>query len=181
MFFRRFCEEALEWAHMNPFLALKEKRFVVYGAPASGKTTLMKILRDQYGLPATDLDDEILIENNGVWPEDSTYRNREIVPRALERVAKSQTLHFFTSGMNETFAQNLHATGATIFLLKLDEQTLQARNQKRMNEEGIGDVTEEFQKNLVSQEKFAGHMDHVIDATQSPDKIVEELCRYFLK
>lgn len=166
---------------MNPQDILQGKRFVVYGAPASGKTTLMKLLRDQYGLPATDLDDEILIENNGVWPEDSIYRNREIVPRALARVAKSKTLHFFTSGMNETFAQQLHATGATIFLLKLDEHTLQARNQKRMNEEGIADVTGEFQKNLVSQGRFAPMIDHEIDATKTPDQIVDELCRFYLK
>ncbi len=166
---------------MNPTQILKEKRFVVYGAPASGKTTLMKLLRDTHGLPATDLDDEILFENGGVWPEDSEYRNREIVPRALDRIAKAEVLHFFTSGMNESFANQLHTSGATIFLLKLDEQTLQARNQKRMNEEGIGDVTVEFQKNLASQERNMAFVDHVIDATQSPDQIVEELCRYYLK
>ncbi len=166
---------------MNPSDILKNKRFVVYGAPASGKTTLMKLLRDRYGLPATDLDDEILIENGGVWPEDSEYRNRKIVPRALERVAKSNILHFFTSGMNEIFAQNLHTSGATIFLLKLDEESLQTRNQKRMREEGIGDVTAEFQKNIVSQQRYASMVDCILDATKSPEEILQDMCRYFMQ
>lgn len=166
---------------MNPSEILKDKRFVVYGAPASGKTTLMKLLRNTHGLPATDLDDEILFENGGVWPEDSTYRNREIVPRVLERMAKSDVLHFFTSGMNESFAQQLHESGATIFLLKLNEESLQVRNQKRMKEEGVGDVTMEFQKNLLSQEHYISIVDHVLDATMSPEEILEELCHFFLK
>ena len=179
--FGRVDNEPIEYGCMNPSDILKNKRFVVYGAPASGKTTLMKLLRDTHKLPETDLDDEILIQNEGIWPEDSTYRNREIVPLALERVAKSEVLHFFTSGMNELFAQNLHASGATIFLLKLDEESLQTRNQKRMREEGIGDVTVEFQKNLVSQERYASIIDCALDATKAPEEILQDMCRYFLQ
>lgn len=149
---------------------------VIYGAPAVGKTTLITYLRNTLSLTVMELDEEIKQENNGVWPEPAEYRNREIVPKVLKRIATLDNGIFVTSGLNPEFADAIRKNNGKVALLYLAEEHLLARNSKRLKETGH-DVYDQIQQNLKDQARLKTEVgfDYVIDANQPVEKIATQV------
>jgi broad-specificity NMP kinase len=152
---------------------------VIYGSPAVGKTTLVEYLRNNSDLNISELDEEILKENNGVWPNDAQYRNSVIVQQVLQRIAEQEANSIFvTSGLNATFVQNLRKHNGKVALLFLTEQKLIERNNKRIVESGH-DVIDQIKLNLNDQERLKKEVgfDYTIDATRSVEEIADEIIK----
>lgn len=149
---------------------------VIYGAPAVGKTTLATYLHSTFNLTVMELDDEIKRENNGVWPEPAEYRNREITPKVLKRIAMVDKGIFLTSGLNAAFVQTVRNNNGKVALLYLAEEHLLARNSKRLKETGH-DVYDHIQQNLKDQARLKTEVgfDYVIDANQPAEKIATQV------
>ncbi|MEN9327425.1 MAG: hypothetical protein RI947_233 [Candidatus Parcubacteria bacterium] len=149
---------------------------VIYGAPAVGKTTLATYLHNTFNLTVMELDDEIKRENNGVWPEPAEYRNREITPKVLKRVAMLDKGIFLTSGLNAAFVQTVRNNNGKVVLLHLSEEHLRARNSKRNRETGH-DVYDQIQQNLKDQARLKTEVgfDYVIDANQTTEEIAAKV------
>lgn len=60
-------------------------RILVAAAACSGKTTLVRHLRTNYGVNAVDFDEEIARLNGGVWPDIPT-KNAVIRPKVIEEI-----------------------------------------------------------------------------------------------
>lgn len=151
---------------------------VIYGAPAVGKTTLVAYLRNHSDLKIMELDEEIKKENKGVWPEPAEYRNREITPKVLERVAWEPGGVFVTSGLNKQFISIIKNNGGKVALLYLSREKLIERNNKRMSEIGH-DVLVQIEQNLLDQEKLKKEVgfDYIIDANRPVDQIAGEVLK----
>lgn len=149
---------------------------VIYGAPAVGKTTLVSYLRVHFNVGITELDEEIVKESNGVWPEDAHYRNRVIVPRILERIGQLDGGIFITSGLTTNFVLAVRRNHGKVALLYLSEEKLIERNNKRIAESGH-DVIDQIKLNLADQQRLKKEVgfDYIIDASGTVEEIASEI------
>lgn len=105
-------------------------KLFIAGAPCSGKTTLVRHLRDVYGVNALDMDDEILRFNSGTWPDIET-KNNVVKPRAMEHVLSMPEVLLFCSYMGPDHLQQLRDAGFGVVLIEVSEAELLRRDARR--------------------------------------------------
>lgn len=149
---------------------------ILYGSPASGKSTLAEYLRTHLTQDIKELDEEVLKENGGIWPEPSEYRNSAIVPRVLERVSHQRSGIFLTSSINPSFMKAVREVGGMVVLLQVPEDVLMKRNKTREN---VAYGAQEIRHNLEDQDRFRDAIgyDFVLDASGPVEQIAEEVKR----
>lgn len=151
---------------------------VIYGAPAVGKTTLVTYLREKFHLNVLELDEELIKENNSIWPDSSEYRNSVVVPKVLNRISKQKKTIFVTSALNEDLAKKIQKKNGKLVLLYLSKDKLIERNIKRSHDNGE-DAADQIRMNLVDQKRIQSNItfDCVISADQSVALIANEVMR----
>ncbi len=153
-------------------------KILVIGPQLSGKTTLVRYLRQHTNLNASEIDEEILAANGGVWPSDNDYKDDVLIPEIYQKVAKQEHIIFFANyfyplSQVEMFKDH----GFTVVQLKLSYDEMLRRNHDRMEHEGYEDATPWLKGQLENHEEIlaAGLIDKTIDATLPTAEITNQL------
>jgi shikimate kinase len=151
---------------------------VILGAPAVGKTTLIKYLRPKIKLSIIDQDDEVTRKGGGDWPADLDRVNALRAEISAEIFSKDSVV-FFASYVQEEDLRLARELGFRIILLQLGRLQLEERNSKRMREEGYDDMRIWYDQTFEYQERILRDklVDLVIDASQPTEKISEEVVK----
>lgn len=157
---------------------MKNYKVIILGAQCSGKTTIVRFLRETKDLPIIEEDEAFTKLNNGTYPSDIEYKENVLRPKLEEEIKKSENLIFITSYCNPDLVRDLKSKGFKIIQLVLDRAKLEERNKKRMAEQGYDDATQWMEENLKFHQKMQdeGLVDKIIDT----DKPVEEVAKDIL-
>ncbi len=152
-----------------------DMKLFIAGAPCSGKTTLVRLLRNVHGLNAVDMDDEILRFNGGTWPDIET-KNKVVKPAAMKHVLAMPEVVLFCSYMSPDHLRQLRSSGFTIVLMEVTEAELRRRDANRLEEEGWSNI-EWFEWNQAALREIreSGFVDEVISGERTPAAIAEEI------
>jgi shikimate kinase len=151
------------------------KVFVV-GAPCAGKTTVARILRDDWGLNAVDMDEEIARLNGGVWPSTISHKKEVLQPQVLDAAVAAGEIILLNSYMQVERAARLRAAGFRVVLLDVDKDELLRRAWQRQVEQGPTNMEwyDWHHANLAAL-KSAGLIDDVLSGEQPPEDVARAL------
>lgn len=100
------------------------------GLSGSGKSTLAPVLAKKYGLSVYEADDEVMLINDGIWPD-----NDEIVDRgfalANEKVLQQEGVVFVSTWLSKKDFARFVEAGFKVVVLIADFQELVNRKIKR--------------------------------------------------
>lgn len=155
-------------------------KVIIIGTSLTGKTTLIRFLRETTDLHIQEIDEEISKLNGGEWPKDMEYKNKIIIPPIIANVLAAKKIIFLTntSYFSPKDLQIARDKGFKIIQLFVDKQELEKRNRQRMQNEGYEDHSQWFDSMLQYQKdiKEKGLVDGIINT----DKPVEEIAEEFL-
>ena len=158
---------------------------IVIGASLSGKTTVARHLRSNTNISVSEMDEELTRLNNGKYPTDVERKHESLAPKVIKDLLNREDILFFTN--TDYFSlddlREAKDKGFKIIQLELNLDELNKRNKNRVKKEGYDDLSEWFEGMVVYQEKIrdAGVVDIVIDASQSVEKISEEIQKVFVR
>ena len=158
---------------------MKQSKVIVVGASLSGKTTLIRYLREHTDLPVHEIDEEVERANGGIWPDSIEYKNRVLVPPIVAKVLASDSIIFFTNAFYFS-AEDLRLArtkGFKVFQLVAELEVLKQRNVHRVAEEGYDDQNQ-WLDSMVSYQneiKDEGLVDVVINTNRPIDVVAHEL------
>ncbi len=158
---------------------------IIIGTSLSGKTAVARYLRSNTNISVSEMDEELTRLNNGKYPTDVKHKHESLAPKVIKNLLNREDILFFTN--TDYFSLNdlreAKDKGFKIIQLELSLDELNKRNKNRVKKEGYDDLSEWFEGMVVYQEKIrnAGVVDIVIDASQSVEKISEEIQRIFVK
>jgi predicted kinase len=158
---------------------------IIIGPSLSGKTTVVRYLRENYDFSVSEIDEELSEINGGNFPKDTKKKHNVLAPKVIKQILTLPNILFFTntdyfSDQQLTDAKKL---GFTIVQLDLNLADLKKRNKYRMENEGYDDMNQwlkgmvEYQNQIFNK----GIVDQRIDATQPTGKIVKDLLDYLTK
>ncbi len=153
-------------------------KLLVIGTQLSGKSTIAKYLREHTDLHTSEVDEEILAANNGIWPRDNRYKDEVLIPAIYERVAKQESVVFFANYFTPLSQVALFKdNGFKVVQLQLPYSEMLRRNKQRMENEGYEDATQWLMGQIENHKEIyeAGLVDRVIDATLPTAEIVRLL------
>lgn len=153
-------------------------KLLVIGPQLSGKTTLVRHLRKHTNLTVSEIDEEILSANDGVWPDDNIYKDEVLVPEIYKRIAEQEDIVFFANYFAPlSQVQIFRDAGFTVVLLELPYEEMLRRNKQRVEQEGYEDATQWLMGQLENHKDIleAGLVDKTLDATLPTAKIAQLL------
>lgn len=153
-------------------------KVIVIGASLSGKTTLVKYLRNKTLLSVSEIDDELTQLNNGIFPQDIEYKNKVLFPQILRNILNSSDIIFFTNTwyFSTKDLERVRKRGFKIIQLIVSLETLLERNKSRLRD-GYADM-EKYLKGMVAYQRKVERkhlVDYVLDGNQQVEKVVDEL------
>ena len=151
---------------------------IIIGTSASGKSTAMKYIVENYNLSVSEIDEELIKINNGKYPTDNEDKHNVLVPQIISNIL-NQEIIFFTNTDYFTVEdlKNARAKGFKILQIYADIKTLKERNKYRVDVLGWNDLSMYFEGMIEYQHEMqkAGVIDKVIDSKQPVEKVVEEI------
>jgi guanylate kinase len=157
------------------------KAFII-GTSLTGKTTLIRYLRERTNLQIQEIDEEILRLNEGSWPKDDRYKHTVLAPRIKANVLSQENILFFTNAnyFSQSDLMEARQKGFKIIQLFVDKEELDKRNKKRVENEGYEDHNRWFDSMLNYQKeiKEKGFVDFVIQTNKPVEKIAQELSEF---
>ena len=159
---------------------MKNYKVIILGAQCSGKTTIVRFLRENKDLPLIEEDEAFTKLNNGTYPNDIEYKENTLRPKLEEEIRKSENLIFITSYCNPDLVRDLKLKGFKTIQLVLDRAKLEERNKKRMAEQGCDDATQWMEENLKFHQKMQneGFVDKIIDTDRPVEEVVEDILNF---
>lgn len=105
-------------------------KILLLGLSGSGKSTLAPVLAKKYNLSVYEADDEVMLINDGIWPD-----NDEIVDRgfalANEKVLKQDSVVFVSTWLSKKDFARFVESGFKVVVLIAQFQELVNRKIKR--------------------------------------------------
>ncbi len=157
---------------------------IVIGTSLSGKTTIIRYLRSNTDISASEMDEELTKLNNGKYPTNAEHKHKNLAPKVIKDLFNKEDVLFFTN--TDYFSlddlRRAKDKGFKIIQLELDLDELNKRNENRIKDEGYDDLSEWLEGMVAYQENIrkAGIVDIVIDGNLSVEKISEEIQRVFV-
>lgn len=155
---------------------------IIIGTSLSGKTTLIRYLRENTQFPLLEVDEELTRVNNGVYPKDEKHKHTVLIPQIIEDILGRNEVVFFTNTDYFTLEDlgSAQKNGFHIVQLSLDLTELQKRNKFRVENENYSDLSQwlEGMINYQITIKEKGLVDKVIDAKQTTENIANELIEF---
>lgn len=156
---------------------------IIIGASLSGKTTLVRYLRNSSSWPIEEMDEALAHENGGTFPVDVNLKHKVLAPRIIDRILKLDSIVFFTNTDYFTI-DNLKTSrenGFVVVQLDLPVEQLKERNVKRMEVEDYEDQGKwiEGMNNYQKLIRQHGLVDKVIPANQTVEDLKQELQEVF--
>lgn len=152
-------------------------KLLILAPSAGGKSTLMRYLREHTHFNIAEMDEEVMKENDNVWPSDNDHKDNVIVPRVVKNIISKKQVIYLASYVPTDLIKKAKSVGFKIILLDIDEQELQKRNKERMREESYEDASQWFELQFDNYKKLQaeGLVDIVLDGTQTPTEITERI------
>lgn len=154
-------------------------KIVVIGASLSGKTTIAQKLQGKTKDRIIEMDEMLTDLNKGVYPKDSDYKHKVLVPKIISKVLKQEDIIFFTNTDYFTLNDLSKAKGKGFKIIQLEVglNELTKRNRNRVEKEKYEDLSKYFRGMLQYQQiiKKKGLIDKIINSDQQIDKVVEEI------
>ncbi|MEI6887188.1 MAG: hypothetical protein WCK31_03035 [bacterium] len=157
-------------------------KILVIGASTSGKTTLVKYLRSiRNDLPISEIDEELMAINKGVFPLDESLKKEVLTPKVIKDILNKENIIFFSNTDYFTI-QDLKSykdKGFKIVQLELSLDKLMERNRKRTTENGYPDISEYLPGMVEYQDEInkSGLVDEVIDANLYTEMIAKKILK----
>lgn len=155
------------------------KKVIIIGTSLTGKTTLVKFLRETQKIKVSEIDEELTKLNDGVFPTDDKYKTEVLTPIVISELLDNEEIIFFTN--TDYFSADdlkiARVAGFKIVQLVLTKYEMETRNSERMESEGYEDHSEWFDGMLEYQREIfnLGLVDLVIDAGMPTKEIAKEL------
>jgi hypothetical protein len=151
-------------------------KLFVLGAPCSGKSTVVGLLRtDRHDVDLIDVDDEILRLNGGTWPDIET-KNEHYLPIVLEAAAARPVVVLFNSYMPLERTNWLRSNGFAVVLLAVPDAELRRRDRIRLEEEGWTNIEWfDWHQSVIREHLDGGNVDHVIDGHRPPALVAADI------
>ena len=151
---------------------------IVIGASLSGKTTLVKYLREHH-IDCSEIDEELTIQNGGSYPTDIDQKHHELIPKIIADVIAAKDILFFSNTDYFTLddLRQARTAGFKIYQLDIGLPELTKRNKQRVEQEGYEDMSPwlddmvDYQNEL----KKSGLVDKSLDATLPVEKLAKEI------
>lgn len=155
---------------------------VIIGTSLSGKTTVIRYLRENTQLFIKEIDEELTTLNGGSYPNDDVYKHTVLAPKIIAKVLESEKILFFTN-VDYFTPENLFAArqkGFKIIQLYVDKEELNKRNKYRIENDGYEDHSQWFDAMLQYQTniKDKGLVDTVINTQKPVETIAQELIAF---
>jgi len=155
---------------------------LIIGSSLTGKTTLVKYLRDNLNMEVQEIDEELNRLNGGKFPTDMEYKNNVLVPKIKQEVLDKNKIIFFTNVHYFTPEDIVSARqrGFKIILLFVDREELEIRNKHRMENEGYEDQSHWLDGQLHYQKEIEDKklIDIAIETNKPVEDIVQELVTF---
>ena len=155
---------------------------IIFGTSLSGKTTTIRYLRKNTKYNISEIDEELMKINGGVFPENAKQKHHVLAPRVIKQILSSNNILFFTNTdyFSDQQITNAKRLGFKIIQLSVPLDELVKRNRGRVENGGYDDLScwldgmVQYQDHIFKQ----GFVDQRIDATKSTSQIVEDLLDY---
>lgn len=133
-----------------------KNKAIIIGASTTGKSTLIKHLRENTDLVLDEMDDMLTRMNDGVYPKDGDYRHKVLEPRIVREVLDKDNIVFFTNThiFSAKDLKQAHKVGFIIIQLLLPREKMKSRNRSRMEHEDYDDVSMYFKYMIEYQEEI---------------------------
>ncbi len=159
-------------------------KLLVIGTQLSGKTTLARYLREHTHVIVSEVDEEIVRENGGTWPEDNVYKDTVLIPRIYERIASMESVIFFANYFAPVSQVEIfRSQGFSVANLRLGRDEMLRRNIHRMQHEGYEDATPWIDGQITNHNELRrlGLVDIEVDATLPTAEIAHALMQFAAK
>ena len=154
---------------------------LIIGTSLTGKTTLVKYLRDNLHMEVQEIDEELIRLNGGTFPE-MEHKNNVLIPKIKQEVLNKDKIIFFANVHYYTpeDVASARQRGFKIILLSIDRGELEARNQHRVENEGYKDQSPWLDAQLQRQKEIedGGLVDRVIETNRPVEDIAQELVTF---
>lgn len=84
---------------------------IVLAPSAGGKSTLMKYLREHTDFNVREMDEEVIRENDGKWPDDNNYKDQVLVPKIVNEILSENNVLYLASYVPEHLIIKARNTG----------------------------------------------------------------------
>ncbi len=157
---------------------MQNYKILILGPQCSGKTTLVRFLREKDNtLPLVEEDEMFVKLNNGKYPQDIEYKENILRPKLEEEIRYAENVIFVTSYCNKDLIRELKSRGFKIVQLVLDKDVLEERNKKRMKENREDDVMLWIPENLKFHQEIGdeGLVDKTIDVNKPIAEVAQRV------
>ena len=160
----------------------QQYKVIIIGTSLTGKTMLIRYLREKSNLQIQEIDEELTKLNGGSFPKDDNYKNTVLVPQVKAKVLLNENILFFTNAHYFTPEDLLtvRQKGFKIVQLFLNKEELEKRNKQRVQNEGYEDHSRWFDSMLKYQKeiKDKGLIDKVIETNKPVEEVAQELMTF---
>ncbi len=152
-------------------------KIIVIGASTTGKSTLLRSLKEKISLPLLEMDEELKKLNGGIFPSDFDQKMRLSALVASNILERSEVV-FFTN--TDYFAKEdlLLAREKGFFVVQfvLPRKEMEIRNRNRVENEGYDDLSKHFENMLCYQAEIQNDnlIDKIIETNNSLENIEKE-------
>jgi len=158
-------------------------KVIIIGASTTGKTTILKHLKQTHNLLIQEADDILTELNGGTYPQDSRIKMSTLAPIMVTQVLNQDQIIFFTNAHYFSVTDLISARnkGFKIILLSLTKKKMLERNKERVKYKGYDDLSKYFDDMILYEEKIikAGLFDNVIDVNQPIENIISQIIMAF--
>lgn len=155
-------------------------KLIILGPQCSGKTTLVRYLREHYPDLAVMEEEEVFMEmNGGKYPKDHEYKEKVMRPKLNEKLKQMENTIFLSSYCEIGLLKELKLKGFKIIQLVLDKDEFDRRNERRMKEEKYPDARVWAEKIFDYHQNLRN--DSLIDQEIDAKMPIEEISRDILK
>jgi predicted kinase len=154
-------------------------KIIIIGTSASGKSTVIKYLRENTKFQIKEIDEELTSRNNNVYPDDFELKHKILTPKIIDEVLNSSEIIFFsnTDYFQVEDLKKARLKGFQIYQLIVPIEELLIRNKLRKDQLGYDDLSEYFEGMLMYQKNISnlGLVDMVIDGRLSLSEIANKI------
>ena len=137
-------------------------------------------MREHTDLNIREMDEEVMKENNGKWPDDNDYKDQVLVPKIVKEILDESDVLYLASYVPEDLIVRARSKGFKVILLDVSLNELNRRNEKRVEAERYADASPWLQMQLDTffNLKEKSLIDKVIDGHSSTIKIATAILNY---
>lgn len=157
-------------------------KYLIIGASLSGKTSLVKFLRESTNIKVSEIDEKLTDLNHGSFPSDSKYKKEVLFPKIFKWLLSEKDVIFFSNVwyFEPEDISRLRESGFTVIYLNVGIENLRRRNTLRIDK-GYEDMEPYLNDMILYFNEIKDLIDNVIDANKSFASVSDDLIRLIHK